>query len=96
MKSNLEQRLVVALVSEKLAASLLAKCDAPAALSSEEKKVLAIALADDKAAHEVDAALAARAAGGAAAPISRNAKDRITVALADDKAGQELIAKIQG
>ena len=65
-------------------------------LSSEEKKVLAIALADDKAAHEVEAALAARAAGHSAAPLSRNAKARITVALADDKAGHELIAKIQG
>ena len=61
MKTNLEQRLAVALVSVEHADSLLAKCAAPAALSAAEKHALAIALADKKAADEVEKVLEARA-----------------------------------
>lgn len=60
MKTNLQQRLAVALVSDKLADSILAKISSPKSLSKEERDVLEIALADKKAAQEVEKVLEAR------------------------------------
>jgi hypothetical protein len=81
MRTNLEQRLAVALVSVEHADSLLAKCAAPAALSAAEKHALAIALADKKAADEVEkvldtrALVASKAAAKAAADAAKVSAD---------------------
>jgi cytoskeletal protein RodZ len=92
MKTNLEQRLAVALVSTEHADSLLAKCAAPAALSAPEKASLAIALADKKAADEVEKVLLARAdvtasaAAKAAADAAKTAADTAKTAADTAKA----------
>lgn len=84
MKTNLEQRLAVALVSDKVAASVLAKCDVAAALSKTEKDALAIALADKAAAEEVEKVLEARA-DVAAKAAAKNAADAAAAADEEDE-----------
>ena len=61
MKTNLSQRLAVALASTKMAASILAKLSNLRALSKQEKDVLEIALGDKSAAQEIERVLKARA-----------------------------------
>lgn len=102
MKTNLQQRLAVALVSEKHAASVLAKCDAPAELTKAEKDVLAIALADKKASDEVAkvfaakadvvAKAAAKASADAAKTAADAAKTAADAAAAADEEDEELAA----
>jgi protein subunit release factor A len=95
MKTNLEQRLAVALVSNKLAASLLAKCDSPAELSKAEKDALVIALADKKAGEEVSKVLEARASVVAkteAKTLADAAKVAADTAAAEDEEDEELAA----